>query len=331
MLTPLYVAPPSLAQPKRLPDEYWEAISAEEVRLHRAITEQDKPDVLGSLKSLAESISKVALDLAGEPSGKNDDFGKVLNRAHNILCAVPALDLTSDSRFSSMASQAKKMAGSLDVIRNGLGTGHGRARVPEVQDEMVALSIEGTMVWARWAIRRLGALSAGRPGVLIRELDDGSVFYAGDLAERLHSADIPNLEQQHQRALGFAVGQRTMRGTFNVGHEGVEPCIMSDSLNPWTPDYRRGLAAGLLYDRDGNLDRRPSILVNAIHVLDPNPDNSELLEQVATDVETSFPPIHRDASEEWLVAAPLLRRQAASRPESERTVWNRLVAEMLDS
>ena len=109
-----------------------------------------------------------------------------------------------------MASQAKKMAANLGSVRNEYGTGHGRARPPEVLEEMLELRMDGAPIWVRWALRRLGPFLSGRPGPSIEDPNNNNLR-AGVLARRLHDVDLPNLEVQHRRALGVAVGQRARR------------------------------------------------------------------------------------------------------------------------
>jgi hypothetical protein len=197
-----------------------------------------------------------------------------------------ALDLADNRPFALMASQAKEMAANLGNVRNEFGTGHGRARVPLIKDEMVYLSAEGTYIWVEWAIRRLDPFTAGRPGPLIDDLRYAT-FTKGSLAQRLESASLPTLEPHHQRALGVAVGQRVTSGTFVVQWDGLDPAIDSIELEPWTRDYRLGLATGLLEDADGRTTITPRALEMAFDVLRPVENWTEWLEELRAGLESA--------------------------------------------
>ncbi|MDT2006667.1 hypothetical protein FXW78_22430 [Rhodococcus opacus] len=122
---------------------------------------------------------------------------------------------------------------------------------------MVALALDGGLLWARWALRRVGYFAIGRPEPLINALVGSSLssFSAGLLKERLISAKLPTLEPRHQRSIGMAVGQRVMRETFVVRWDGLDPVLASDDLTTWPRDYRIGLAHGLWFDPNGHLTK----------------------------------------------------------------------------
>lgn len=131
-------------------------------------------------------------------------------------------------------------------FRNEYGGGHGRAKLPHIRDEMVDLALDRALIWTRWALRRLGYSSEGRPLVLIRDLiEDSQTFHSGTLKRRLECSNLPALEPRHQRALGVAVGQRIMRGRFVVHWDGLDPCLDSDDILTWTSEYRLELTSGL--------------------------------------------------------------------------------------
>lgn len=314
--------PAPLERPKFLPDYHWDSILYEQSRLHEAFASDDRSDIIGQLKVLVECVAHVTTDLMGQLDHKRK-YGATLDLAHDALVRQPGNDLSSGGNFAAIASNAKKMASRLGEIRNELGTGHGRARAPQIQDEMVTLCLSGAMTWVEWALRRLGPLASGRPSVLISELDDGSTFRSGDLTDRLTNANIPALERHHQRALGVAVGQRAVRGTFNVQRDGVEPSLNSDLLDPWTPEYRQGLAEGLLRDRDGRFTLTHNLLTLAIQILNANPDNTEFVDNLAADLEPVFVPIPLPQMEHWVPVARLIVRQMDTRPHEEQA-WSRL-------
>ncbi|WP_166678027.1 abortive infection family protein [Kribbella kalugense] len=202
---------------------------------------------------MIEAVAKVVLDLNGAPSG-GADFDPTVKRAHDLLAAQPGHELAHPSPFGNLATQASKMAVSMSAIRNNYGGGHGRARQPELQAEMLDLAMDGSLLWVRWAVRRLGYFAQGRPETLIRDLvgdPTGPIsFSAGDLTSRLQSANLPRSDPRHSRSIGIAVGQRTAQETFNVRIEGVNAASADNDLEHWPAAYRLGVASGLLFSPD---------------------------------------------------------------------------------
>ncbi len=185
----------ALQRPAFLGNDHWECISTELDRLHRSLEAEDDSQVLSDAKCLVESVARVALDLAGEPAQPNDSLDGSVKRAHDLLAGQPGHDLAQSGDFSKMASQACKIARNLGSIRNQYGGGHGRARTPDIRHEMVDLALDGGLTWARWAVRRLGLFSEGRPASLIQDLiEEPKTFYSGVLRDRLELANLPALE-----------------------------------------------------------------------------------------------------------------------------------------
>lgn len=223
-----------------------------------------------------ESVSRIVLDLDGNPADPNSSFDTVVNRAHNLLAGQPGHELANDSPFSTLASQARKIASNLGAIRNQYGAGHGRARTPSLNDEMLTLALDGGLLWTRWALRRVGYFAMGRPSALINDLiGEQQTFYSGLLKERLRAANLTGLEPRHQRSIGVAVGQRAMRQTFVVRWDGVDPCLQSDDLLEWPRDYRLGVAFGLWFDPEDRLTLTPQSVQDGLSMLDPVPDAAE--------------------------------------------------------
>lgn len=238
--------------------------------------------MLDDLKCLVESVARITLDIAGEQKPVNASFEQTVNAAHKLLERQPGRGLADGAEFEKIAKQAFHMAQALGPLRNGFGGGHGRAYRPTISEETVLLAIDGAFTWLRWAVRRVGFFSEGRPEMLIRDLiEQRATFRAGDLRERLAAADIPALDVQHQRALGVAVGERVMEETFVVRWDGLDPCLQSAELRPWTEEYRVGLMNGLWFSREGKHTLTSQSIKDGISVLDPIPDASaELLDQV---------------------------------------------------
>ena len=244
----------ALPRPAHLGAAHWDAIAVELDRFERALAADDDAQAIGQLKCLVEATAKITLDINGTPAAGNEKFPAVVNRAHQLLATQPGHELTNETPFGDLATQARKMAVAMAAIRNNFGSGHGRARNPEPRSEMLDLAIDGSLQWVRWALRRLGYFSLGRPEPLIRDLVGDPMgrinFYRGDLTERLRSANLPAAENMHARAIGVAVGQRTADDTFNVRIEGVEACVKDGDLDRWPVPYRLGVATGLLSSPD---------------------------------------------------------------------------------
>lgn len=317
-----------LRRPEFLADEHWDSISSELERLGRALDAEDDGQVLGDIKCLVESVAKTTLDINGTPAAPDAAFDTTVNQAHTLLAKQPGHELAYKSDFGNIATQSSKIARSLGNIRNEYGAGHGRARQPRVRDEMVDLALDGGLTWVRWALRRLGYFSEGRPDQLIRDLvDKPQNFYRGILTRRLEAANLSALEERHQRALGVAVGQRANRGTFVVQEDGVDPCLKSDSTNPpWTRNYRMGLAQGLWFETDDKPTMAPDTIRSALTVLDPVADCAEVLTDLVDRVVTNTPPGLPEVADREAVSevARYVRDRATGRPEPEHKAHDRL-------
>lgn len=313
--------------PQFLGEEHWECITTELDRLHRSLEAEDDSQALSDLKCLVEAVARVALDIAGEPAQPNDSLDGTVKRAHDLLAEQPGHSLARGGDFSRMASQACRIARNLGNIRNLYGGGHGRARTPSMRDEMVDLALDGSLTWTRWAVRRLGFFSEGRPATLIRDLvEESAIFRSGVLRRRLEAANLAGLEAHHQQELGVAVGQRVMRQTFVVRWDGLDPCLESDDLTVWPAGYRIGLLRGLWFDPSGHATISPRAIKDGLSVLDPVPDCADvLLEQVQLVVESTQPGLP-DADEDALQETiDWVRHRATVRPASERAALQRLL------
>lgn len=275
-----------ITRPDHLSEDQWRCVGTEAERLGRSIDAGDAAQALTDIKCLVESIARIALDIDGTPADPNASFDTVVNKAHLLLAGQPGHELANDSPFSGLASQASKIARNLGAIRNEYGAGHGRARTPGFADEMLTLALDGGMLWARWALRRVGYFAMGRPSSLINDLIiEPQSFYSGTLRTRLAAANLPQLEGRHQRSIGVAVGQRVMRNTFVVRWDGLDPCLESSDLTEWPRDYRLGLAFGLWFSPEDHLTLTSFSVQAALTVLDPLPDAapelSDMVQRVA--------------------------------------------------
>lgn len=158
---------------------------------------------------------------------------------------------------------------------------------------MLDLALDGSLLWARWALRRVGYFNQGRPETLIRDLigdPNGAItFYSGDLGHRLVAANLGALEDKHARAIGVAVGQRAARETFNVRIDGVQACISDPDLARWPAAYRLGAASGLLFSPEEHPTITAQNLRDAIQLCLSAPDASEDITALLTRVVQLWP------------------------------------------
>lgn len=240
-----------LHRPHGVDAQAWAAITSHRDRLADAMRGSDRSLVLGRAKELAESVARVVISERGQVAPASTDYPALIDSAHAVLKRQPGTDLSEDTDLRNLVQGAMKMVKTVGTLRNSLGSGHGRAREPIIEQEIVDLIIPATMLWVRWALARLAPLILGQPTNLINDLLSGAHFYKGILAERLLAANIVDLDEPIQERLGTAVAIRAMRNTVLVQVEGVEACANSDSLEQWPLHYRRGLVDGLFFDENG--------------------------------------------------------------------------------
>ena len=298
--------------PSELDDEHRAAILAHAERLDAARDSEDLSGVVGCAKELAESIARVVLDLRGQVLSDSSDYTSIITAAHKAVGRQPGEGLAgSDESVRKMAQSAKGLVTELAQLRNAVGTGHGRARLPLVVEEQARVATDATIVWARWMLGRLPSYLLSDVHKLIKHLGRGQ-FRKGVLAARLTAVDLPNLETDDARALGIAVGRRTVGETFLVRIEGVDPVIAHPGRYPAA--YRAGLARGLLFNEQGALCTRASAVGLAVDLLSVDDQVEALLGEIAPLTASSgwIPPPHgystptfREVAEEATRARPL--------------------------
>ncbi|KDR62718.1 abortive infection family protein [Streptomyces albidoflavus] len=230
-------------------DDQWAAISDAYSRLSAAVTADDRPLIVGSAKELVESVARVTLVSYGRVVADGDAYMSVLRSAHQVIEHVIGPAMPGNHPLRQIPESAKKMAGQLRELRNAYGTGHGRAVVHDVTDEVAEAAVHAALLWTRWALARLQTVLLGAVSPLVSDLQNGAVFYGGDLAARLEAANVPELEQSEQHRLGIAVGQRAANETNNVRLEGIRAC--ADHPEHWPDAYREGVVQGLFINEDG--------------------------------------------------------------------------------
>jgi len=160
-----------LIRPDHLDDTSWAAIESYRSRFENAIADVDRPAIIGAAKDLIECIARCVLNATEAPLGDSAKVPKVIYEAQKALNRVAGPDIGASDEVNTIAKAAQAIATSVNTIRNQVGTGHGRARQPDIDDEMATIVSDATMLWCRWALRRLGHLLAGYPNVLLAEVN----------------------------------------------------------------------------------------------------------------------------------------------------------------
>ena len=167
----------------------------------------------------------------------NADFGPTVKAAHQSLKRQPGVDLSQDEALRAITQATQTMATSLAPLRNHYGTGHGRARVPDVTVEMATVTAEAALVWCRWALGRLGHFLADYPNDLIDAVQTGTTR---ELLATIPGSCASQQPVEVQHRIGFAFGQQSAGGFGNATEVGVEPA-MNGGFDEFPIDYRRGL------------------------------------------------------------------------------------------
>src|SRR5258708_742243 len=163
-----------LRRPDHLDDACWEAIQSYRSRFETASRLNDRPGVVGTAKDLIECIARSVLLATGVTLGDNAKFSSLIYEAQKALKRQAGSDIGQSEEIRAIANAAQAIATSISPLRNQVGSGHGRSRLADIDDEMIEIVSDATMLWCRWALRRLGHLLAGYPTLLVEELHNSS-------------------------------------------------------------------------------------------------------------------------------------------------------------
>jgi hypothetical protein len=245
-----------LQRPRGISDQSWQAVSQHKDRLDRAWrTPADRSAVLGAAKELCECAARVALEERAVSYTRKDDMPALAKAAHRTLDRLPGRGQAAQTGIRNLSQAALSIVTVLSELRNELGTGHGRARVPRISLEAAVAASDAAILWTRWVLARLDEVLGGDVDLLIRELRT-QIFSRGELDRRFDQVGLDALFADDQQRLGVAVAHRAMRGTGVVRESGLDP--LADRAADWPEAYRLGIAQGLLLDPGGRLLAQPS-------------------------------------------------------------------------
>ena len=146
-----------LLRPEGLTAEAWHAVEYYRKRLADAVLADDRPGVVGAAKELIECVARCVLDATERPVGDKENFNGVIGAAQKTLERAAGRDISMSPEVKVIAGSAQNIALRANVIRNRVGTGHGRARVADIDDEMAEIAGDAAM------LEPLGAASTGAP------------------------------------------------------------------------------------------------------------------------------------------------------------------------
>lgn len=270
-------------RPDHLDDRAWAAVEAARVRLKAAWDLRDLPEVIGKAKELVETVAKVVVASVEGAVTDASDFAPTVKAAHRSLKRQPGPDLAHDEQVRAIAQGVQTVATSIGDLRNRYGTGHGRARIPVVADEMATLCLESALMWTRWALRRLGHLLADYPNDLIEAVQIGTS--RAELHTKFEAATLAQQPDEIQYRIGVVFGQQTAGGYGNAKEVGVAPAI-DGGFDDYPLAYRSGLMEGMLLTGGGSIgltDYYAQWFVSLLASL-PEKDAQEVMERLSEDV-----------------------------------------------
>lgn len=306
-----------------LPRDQWRAIEDAYGRLAGAVATDDRPLIVGSSKELVECVARVTLVAYGRVVADGDGYTKVIASAHQVVEHVMGPDISGNHPLRQIPEYAKKMALQLRELRNDYGTGHGRATVHDITDEVIDASVHAALVWVRWALSRLRTVLLGALGPLVDDLRHGT-FSRGDLATRLEAANILRLDIPEQHRLGIAVGQRAANETFNVRLEGIRAC--ADDPQRWPDAYREGVVQGLYVNEDGQAHAYAAASADcAAELLQHHSAPEAVLTMLSGVLESASWSLRFQQNHEVIITS--MKEVLRKMPEAARPAWSAIIAE----
>lgn len=260
------------------------AIDEARGRVSLACQMGDLAEVVGKSKELVETVARVVVLSTEGTVNEKLDFQPTVKAAHKALERQPGVGLANSEPLRAIVQSAQTLATSLAPLRNEFGTGHGRARVPDVVEETASLCVEASFLWSKWAIRRLGHLLADYPNDLIAAVQ--TAISRDKLRDKLVAADLPQQPAEVQHLIGVTFGRQSAGGFFNATEVGVEPAI-DGGLDAYPLAYRQGLLEGMLLAAEGTVgltDSYAKWFVSLLAAL-PEEEANDTMSQLAAKVD----------------------------------------------
>ena len=237
-----------MKRPDHIKDEAWTAIETGLERLKRACEIEDLHEVIGKSKELVETIARITIEASDGTVADRADLEVVVGTAQKHLRRSVGPDTDQNDSLRAMINAARAMATKIAPLRNAFGTGHGRASVPLVAQEMADVVLEGALLWCRWALRRLGHLLADYPNELIAAVHTGTS--ERELRERFVAVTLSQQPPEVQRSIGVAFGRQSAGGFGNATTVGVDSVIHTDQPErdqQYPTPYRHGVIEGMIF------------------------------------------------------------------------------------
>lgn len=264
-----------LSYPEHLAPESREAIESYRKRLADAAVADDRPAVVGAAKDLVECVARCVLDATENSLGNGVKFPKLVHGAQRALERVAGRDVGTSDEVRVIAGAAQNIATNVNTVRNEVGTGHGRAHLANINDEMAQIVSDATMLWCRWALRRLGHLLAGYPNVLLDAL--ARAVSRDRLRVLFNDVQMPDQPREIQHAIGVAFGREAAGGFGNAWEIGLRPAAASSDLELFPVNYRLGLMEGMVLTYDGRIGLLDSYVPDLVDLLMPVPSTPAIV------------------------------------------------------
>jgi hypothetical protein len=245
--------------PDGLPASTWAAIDYNRGRLVAAVEADDRPAVIGAAKELTESVGRSVLAATERQIGDSEDFPAIISAAYKALDRVPGEGTSASEPVRGIVGASQAIVLRTNRLRNDVGTGHGRAHLADITDEMAEVAADAAILWSRWALRRLGNVLKNYPGRLLEALAMGSnrarlqtVFdevrlpehFAPQLAEVLRPVPAKPAAQALQDLAARVAAATWM---FRWRGEPVDPAatvaVLRTTQQQLDPDVRTAMAA----------------------------------------------------------------------------------------
>ncbi|WP_189079825.1 abortive infection family protein [Mangrovihabitans endophyticus] len=259
-----------LDRPERLGSEQWDAIQEHRATLVNAVEVEDRSAIVGSAKDLIECVARCVLVATKSSIGNRAKFRPVIREAQKSLGRSAGDDISGSIEVRKIAQSVEDIANGVNELRNRVGTGHGRAKPTNVDDEMATVAVDAAMLWCRWALRRLGHILADYPAELLNAIE--TPVQQMKLQRLFNEVHLLNQPEDIQHRIGVAFGRRAAGGFGNAKIVGIDPVRKSDSISEFSAQYRLGVVEGLIFDASGSICLSKYFVEDVVEIVKPVPN-----------------------------------------------------------